>query len=297
MSGKALSLLALLTNLGLISGAVFCQEVKSYNAVTATPAYKQKPVGPHKRGRATARPAHRKAVPVAAPADIAVDPALSYRGLTPDAVLAALRANHFAALEQGADVRFEGDTLKLAIWSPASGGEHKLRVDTVLLAQAIERQFPGVFETFECSFCQSREPGRSRRAQLKTGKIADYARAKITEDELLQAVTMTSERMSTVGELYQDLSYRQILDKSVVLDGAYSAERKELSDELTTLKANGYDVNQATRQFLAMEDLVRTKQYSSITAAFARTRQCIAESVAKAQGVSVASSRTINWQR
>jgi hypothetical protein len=111
-----------------------------------------------------------------------------------------------------------------------------------------------------------------------------------------QTQTQTKNNLS-LADRYRHLSYREILDQSPVLEGAYAPERKELSDELTTLKANGYDVNQATRQFFALEDLVRTRQYAQLTAAFAKTRQSIAEAVAQAQGISVASSRTINWQR
>ncbi len=170
-------------------------------------------------------------------------------------------------------------------------------MDTVLLAQAIDQHFHGVFEQFDCHFYDSLAPGRCRRAILKLSEISAFARGQVNQAHLINSVELVSERNSSVAERYQGLSYRQILEQSVVLDGAYGAERKELSDELTTLKANGYDVDQATRQFLAMEDLIRTKQYALITAAFERTRQCMAESVARAQGIGVASSRTKDWQR
>jgi hypothetical protein len=230
-----------------------------------------------------------------------VDSSLAYKGLTHATVLAALKANHFTALvtalDQGIDIRFEGDALQLAVWRHSAGSARDLKIDTVLLAQAINQHFPGVFEQFDCTFFDPLSPNHSQRATLKMSKLSAFAHDKIDDEQLLCAVQLGSERDSSVRERYEGLSYSQILDQSAVLEGAYSDERKELSDELTTLKANGYDVNQATRQFFALEDLVRTRQYERITAAFARTRQCIAEAVAKAQGISVASSRMGNWQR
>ena len=105
----------------------------------------------------------------------------------------------------------------------------------------------------------------------------------------------------SVNELYRHLTYRQILDQEPPSAeshaAAYGAERKELSDQLTTLRANGYDVKQATGQFFAIDDLLRTRRYDQLPAALSRTRQCIADTASSAQNISVASSRTKNWQR
>jgi hypothetical protein len=271
MSGKVLSILALSLMLSYLLVSPCCQGVKSYTGPGPAAPYKQREK----------------------------DPSFWYRGLTHDTVLAALQSNHdaalVAALSQGADVKFDGDTLHLAIWS--RGCPRDLRADTVLLALTVDQHFHGVFEEFDCSFFDPLAPCCSQRAALKLSKLCAFGRGKPGREQLLGAVQLGSERDDNVNERYQGLSYRQILDQSAVLEGAYAAERKELSDELTTLKANGYDVNEATRQFFALEDLVRTRQYKELLAAFARTRQSIAEAVAKAQGISVATSRTQNWQR
>ena len=146
-------------------------------------------------------------------------------------------------------------------------------------------------------FFSPQYPAKSQRAALKLSALHDFAQDKLTAKQLVDSVQLTFERDRSLAERYQNLTYQQILEQGPVSAGAYESERKELSDELTTLKANGYDVKQATRQFLALEDLVRTKQYGQLTPAFDRTKKSIADAVANAQGINVASSRTKDWQR
>jgi hypothetical protein len=211
--------------------------------------------------------------------------------------MAALRACHFAALDQGADVRFDGDTLCLTVSVRRPLNQHNLRVDAVLLAQAIDQHFHGVFETVDCCFYDSAQPDIVCRGRISLASLADYGRGILTDGELLKAVALDRPHRQSLGERYQGLGYKQILEQSILAGGAYGNERKEMLDQLTTMAANGYDVGQATRQFLALEDLLRTGQYSRLSQAILRTRQAIAQSAAKAPGMSVASSRTINWQR
>ncbi|MBS1999764.1 MAG: hypothetical protein JSS86_25765 [Cyanobacteria bacterium SZAS LIN-2] len=205
-----------------------------------------------------------------------------------------------AALPNGqVDVVKDGRRLSVVVWGRRKLSVRDLKLEALMLATAVGRQYPGAFETVDCLYKETSSPGSSLRLVVKEADLPAYARGEISNLELLSAVAAVSERNPTVGEKYKGLSYRQILDQNSVVAGVCAAERKELCDQLTTLQANGYDVTQATRQFFALEDLVRTGQCASaqLSAAFNRTRQCIAESVAKAQGVSVASSRMTNWQR
>jgi len=297
MPGKAAYLLALSVLLLVADLKVSCQAAKSYSADSNFSVYKPKHYGRHRRSVSHHRGAKVASGNMSPMAAISPDPSLIYRGLTHDTILTALKANPYVSLDQGADVKFDGATLQLALWSDRRASERDQKIDAVLLARTVERQFPGVFEEYHCSFFDPRSPGHSRLVSVKTPLLSEFGQGKISREELLQTVPMVDERGTSLSERYAGLSYRQILQESPVLEGTYAAERKELSDQLTTLKANGYDVNQATRQFFALEDLVRTRQYAQLSQAFAKTRQCIAAAVAKAPNISVASSRTKNWQR
>jgi len=295
MPGKALSLLALSLMLETIVQGACCQASKSYTGSPPSAPYKH---NLHSRGRS--QPANVKAAQAGAaaePSSLAPDQFLSYRGLTHDTVLTALTANPYVSLAQGADVKFDGDSLRLAIWQHPGASPRDLKIDAVLLAHTVSQHFPGVFERLDCSFFDANITGQSRRVAVKLAELKAFALGKLGPEPFLAGVLLSGETCVSVAERYQGLSYRQILDQDPVLDGSFAVERKELSDELTTLKANGYDVSQATRQFFALEDLVRTRQYAQLPLAFTRTHQCISEAVAQAQGISVASSRTKYWQR
>ena len=208
-----------------------------------------------------------------------------------------MRGNSFVPLSDSADVVVEGTRVRLTVRDHSIADARELKIDAIMLARDLGRQYPGSFENFECTFFESAEAGRSVKISVRQSRLMAFAAGRISNVELLESVSLTEERLPTLAEKYRHLSYRQILEENPIVSGAYAAERKELCDQLTTLQANGYDVNQATRQFLALEDMVRTKHYGRLLEAFAQTRQCIAESLAKAPGVSVATSRTVNWQR
>jgi len=263
MPGKALSLFALPLLLQLLVGAACCQAADCKSVQRPHPALK----GGSKKPLSSAD------------------------------VLGALRGNSYVALADGAPVTVDGKVIRLAVADHSIADARELKIDAVMLARDLGRKFPGSFEIFECTFFESAQPARSVVISVKHSRLMAFAAGRISNVDLLESVSLTEERPPSLAEKYRHLSYRQILDQNPIVSGAYAAERKELCDQLTTLQANGYDVNQATRQFLALEDMVRTKHYGRLLEAFARTRQCIAESLAKAQGVSVATSRTVNWQR
>jgi len=272
MPGKALSLLALPLLLPVLIVGACCQAANC------------KVVGPVKSVYKVKAPSRR-----------------NLTSLTSAALLSVLHDNPYASLVGGDDVSVSGGTVKLAVWAHCTAAVSDLKTDAVMLAQAVGRHFPDQFDKLDCSFfdCSFAADGSLpfARVSVKQSDLAAFARGGMSREKLLETVSLTADREPSVAEKYKALTYRQILDQNLVVPGAYGTERKELCDQLTTLKANGYDVNQATRQFFALEDLVRTKQYARLSVAFAQTRKCIAESVAGAQGVSVATSRTLNWQR
>ncbi|MBU6454648.1 MAG: hypothetical protein KGS72_22965 [Cyanobacteria bacterium REEB67] len=231
--------------------------------------------------------------------------------LSRTAVLSALQSNHSECLQRGVDVQFVDASLLIALWQPASLASppaptvasinRSLSEQAFSLAKTVYGRFPGVFDEVQCAFFDTQAPDTARTYFIKSSWF--HAHAAGAKGALLADMPVVSDEGPSLAEVYGKLSYRQILDRSPATEaqsgpaGLWSAERKELSDQLTTLRANGYDVSQATGQLCAIEDLVRTRHYDLLPQAFARTRQCLAQTVSNAQKISVASSRTQNWQR
>jgi hypothetical protein len=236
-----------------------------------------------------------------------VNPRLKDGNLSRAAVLSALQSNHSECLQRGVDVQFVDASLLIALWQPSHFTSHPsmaadrtLRQQALSLACTIDQHFPGVFDEVQCAFFAAQAPDTARTYFVKTNLCRQSHDAKGAP---LAEIPVVCDEGPSVAEVYGHLSYRQILERSPVLvaqsgpAGLWGAERKELSDQLTTLRANGYDVSQATGQLCAIEDLVRTRRYDLLPQAFASTRQSLAQTVSNAQKISVASSRTQNWQR
>jgi hypothetical protein len=230
----------------------------------------------------------------------------THEDLSEACIMSVLRKNiavrQYGDLTAGLEVRFNGESLELARWQDSTQNDKQIKQQAAAMAAAIDGHFAGVFEAVDCFFFDAHEPSAVRRAHISLSAFKASTTPSVAQ--LAEVCLLSRERAVSLSDLYKTQTYRQILQQAPVLEGTFSAERKELSEQLITLKANGYDVNQAMGQFFAVEDLVRTRNYENVYQALATTRQSITSAVARAKtpqwqnpNTSVASSRTEGWQR
>ena len=233
MSGKVLSILAFSLMLHCLAGGLSCQgqSAQKHSAKQARKKCKSQPSGN------TASQA-QAALPV-------TDPGLAYRGLTHDTVLAALRhsgsSSASLSVARGADIKFEGASLLVALWDKPgeslteSANRRDQKIVAVDLAEAINRHFPAVFDQFECSFFDLDAPSYSRHVIVKMAQLVAFNAGKLNRADFLNSVSIAAEHDAGIREAYKDMTYSQILAQNPIGNGPYAAERKELSEQLTTL--------------------------------------------------------------
>ncbi|HMW91329.1 MAG TPA: hypothetical protein PKE54_14975 [Candidatus Obscuribacter sp.] len=179
-----------------------------------------------------------------------------------DKAMAALLANPLVKLSQPMRIEIDGNSKQvlLKLYRDNRAGLNDLKIDTVLIAKVLKGALPDSLEKVEVHFFSREDQSSFDTCQVSTFAVDSYGSGLLSQEAVLQCVQHASQRRPSLKRSLQGLSYKQILNGSGVLPGAYEERRRRLRAHLDGLQISGVDVSSYEKQFLQEEDLIRRKQ-------------------------------------
>lgn len=184
-----------------------------------------------------------------------------------------LKRSQYVPQAAAAQVRIIGGRLRLSLYQDPRAQIKDLKINSILLSKELSDAFPDAFDSYIFSYFPVAAQNCYTEVVVAKRDLALFASRKLTKDEILARVTLEPFLANSLKSRYQALSYYEILNYS---DNQNS---KDFKQRILTLKANGYDVSAAERQFLKMEDLARNKDEGAYEEAKVALANCLDQSV------------------
>lgn len=177
-------------------------------------------------------------------------------------LLCVLHENKLLPLKGVVEIGQEEDGLTLTLYRHPKANLKDLKIDTAVLAKVMldSGLLPESAKHLRVLFFLRENQGSYTETKVEFDRVDRYDRGKLSQSALLTSVGIAKVAVPPLSERFANLSYRQIIANPVV-SGAWYVERSAMFERLDSLRAQGYDVNLAMRQFLKVEDFVRRKQY------------------------------------
>lgn len=209
-------------------------------------------------------------------------------------IAALLRKDPDVPLAVSPMVQCRGRTVEVAVYQDPRADFRDLKIDAVLLSRTLEASLPGQFDQAVFNFYLPRDQAHFSQVTVNFGDLKRYGDGQLSRYLLLKQTVLSLHTVDGIKAAYSSLSYDKIIDPAQVVSGIYMSERKEMLKLILSLKANGYDVVAAERQFLKMEDTVRNRDKVGFELAYHQTERTIA-AINRASKVRLASEDS--WQR
>lgn len=179
-----------------------------------------------------------------------------------EGLLRTLHENRLLPVSGVVEIAQEEDGLVFSLYRHPKANLQDLKIDTVLLAKVVQDSglLPPSCKHLRILFFPREEQSRFTETRADFDQVSKYGCGRLTQSALLASVSAQDVAVPPLSERFANLSYRQIIANPVV-SGAWESERSAMLARLDSLRAQGYDVSLAMRQFLKVEDFVRRKQY------------------------------------
>jgi hypothetical protein len=195
-------------------------------------------------------------------------------------------------------VECRGRQVVIAIYQNPQAGLRDLKIDAVLLSRTLALHQPSggnLFDSTVFHFYSTRDQAHFTEVKVDLKDLKRFALGRLSREALLARVELKQCAGEDLKATYGNMSYSQIVGNSQVVSGIYMSERKDMLAHILSLKANGYDVRVAERQFLKMEDTVRNRDKVGFDLAYHQLENSIA-AVPEA-GAKVRLASEDSWQR
>ena len=189
------------------------------------------------------------------------------------AIAQCLKSSKYVSQAAAAQFKIEGKSLELSLYQDPRAHVRDLKINSILLTKELNDAFPDAFETFVFSYFPVAAQGSYTQVVVAKRDLLLFASRRLSNSEILARVTLEPFLVNSLKSRYQALSYGEILNYS---DNQNS---KEIKQRILSLKASGYDVAGAERQFLKMEDLARNKDEAACEEARGALAKCLDQSV------------------
>lgn len=182
---------------------------------------------------------------------------------------------HSKYVSQAATAQFksEAGSLQLSLYQDPRAHVKDLKINSILLSKELTDAFPQAFDRYVFFYFPVVAQSCYTQVVVAKSDLLLFANRKLSNSEILSRVTLEPYLTNSLKDRYQALSYAEILNYS---DNENS---KEIKQRILSLKASGYDVRGAERQFLKMEDLARNKDEVACEEAKVALAKCLDESV------------------
>lgn len=219
-------------------------------------------------------------------------------------VLACLKKSKYADVIGGAQVTFNGREVRVAIYKDPRSLVSDLKINSALLANELRKRFSGRFDTYAFVYFPLKSQNVCTEVVVTADIVDKFDRGACTRAELLAAISVEPFVANAAGRLalqFRNKSYEEILAGGLMAASGDAKERelrKDKLDRILSLKASGYDVRSAERQFLLMEDFIRNKDYVSYEAASHAVELVLEDCrYQKSPKIKLASDERALWQR
>jgi hypothetical protein len=219
-------------------------------------------------------------------------------------VLDCLKKSKLADLIGGAQVTFAANEVRVAIYQDPRCTVNDLKINSALLAKELRSRFKSRFSTYAFVYFPLKSQNVYNEVVVTANLIDDFDSGVLSKEALLARITVEPFVANAAGRLalrYRELSYQQILAGGLMAASGEFKERelrKDKLDRILSLKASGYDVRNAERQFLLMEDFIRNKDYVGYEAASHAVEICLEDCrYQKSSKIKLASDERALWQR
>lgn len=193
-------------------------------------------------------------------------------------------------------VERRGRAVFIAVYQNPRAGLRDLKIDAVLLARTIWQAHPDKFDSFTFHFYGVRDQAHFTEVVVPSLDLKMFAGKRLSQAELLAGIGLRVCQVEDLKVRYGDKSYGDIIGGVQVVSGIYMSERKELLARIISLRANGYDVRGAERQFLKVEDTVRNRDKAGFDLAYHQLENSIA-AIVRDPGTKVRLASEEQWQR
>ncbi len=189
------------------------------------------------------------------------------------AISHCLKSSKFVSQAATARFKIDGGCLELSLYQDQRAHIKDLKINSILLSKELNDASPDAFDTFVFSYFPVVSQNCYTQVSVAKRDLLLFASGKLTKSEILARVTLEPFLATSLKSRYQGLSYAEILNYSA------NENSKEIKQRILSLKASGYDVSAAERQFLKMEDLARNKDQTACEEARVTLAQCLERSV------------------
>jgi hypothetical protein len=191
------------------------------------------------------------------------------------AISQCLKSSKFVSQAATAQFKIEGGCLELSLYQDPRAHVKDLKINSILLSKELNDAFPAAFDSYIFAYFPVVSQNCYTQVVVEKRDLLLFASGKLTNSEILSRVTLEPFLANSLKSRYQGLSYGEILNYS---DNENS---KEIKQRILSLKASGYDVAAAERQFLKMEDLARNKDEVAYEEARVSLAKCLSDAPGK----------------
>lgn len=186
-----------------------------------------------------------------------------------------LKRSKYVSQAATAKFKIDGGCLELSLYQDPRAHIKDLKINSILLSKELTDAFPDAFETYVFAYFPVVSQNCYTQVIVAKRDLLLFASGKLNNSEVLSRVTLEPFLANSLKSRYQGLSYNEILNYS---DNENS---KEIKQRILSLKASGYDVSGAERQFLKMEDLARNKDEAAFEEAKVSLAKCLSDAPGK----------------
>lgn len=168
-----------------------------------------------------------------------------------------------------------GSTVSVSLYRHPGSSETDLKIDGVLMANALSKHFDQMITELRAHFFDSDGQQGFYTVVVPTSLVRHYGTGVISQSMLLASLRVVKDQSSEIASNYRAMSYKQIMAPSAVIGDYMKKERQELWRDLESLEKQGYDISISRAHALAMEDAARRHDWNTVRDQYAIVKTMI----------------------
>lgn len=168
-----------------------------------------------------------------------------------------------------------GSTVSVSLYRHPGSSETDLKIDAVLMANALSKHFDQMVTELRTHFFESDGHQTFCTVVVPISLVRQYGGGAISQSALLASLRVVKDQSEEIASHYRTMSYKQIMAPSAVVGDYMKKERQEVWRDLESLEKQGYDISLSRAHALAMEDAARRHDWNSVRDQYAIVKTMI----------------------